>query len=687
MIGGCDLRGSVFEECDLTGVVMEGCSLEGGEMSGDGVPVVMQHPHLVQRVAWQPGGRLVATLCGIYMRYTVYVFDVTTGLQACQLFENDPSGGLSWHPRGHQLAVGMLNGTVEVVDATTWDTVRTLPKHTLGVSDVDWGCDGTRIAVGYYYGVVKVFDNGTGAEVRTMILSNGRVSVVWSPCGVRLATWGKPLPTDGVSSEYCVKVVDPASGGVVWTVPSGASGSGSDRPTWSPDGERVAIVSPKGSALGITIVAAGTGAPVAQLGGNDEPRCLSWGGAGGRLACGYHNGEVVVYDVGSGRAVETLAGHTGPVPDVSWEPGGGGRVVSASHDKSVRVWRPGAGRLVQRHRGHGRLVQLRRGREGRYLFAVASSPDGTRFVSGDDGGCVIVWGVSPMVVLGVVRVAAKVIQSLAWSRCGRRIVVGYCVDRRPVLSVVDVATMDVVARLANDAVVQHDRYRSAPLSLHNDGLRAATRGSAGEVDVWDVGAGAVVERLEVPMIRGGDGAGGGAGTGGGGGGAPPAVPAVVRALAYSADGTMLAGYCGTGNYHSFVDKRAVVHVWDVAVGGAPHHTFPAAETAYGSSIAWRPDGARLALAASGRPNGTTEVFDPAVGRVNALGTTPSQFPSVAWRPDGACLAVVATTKTDVVLRSPCGERELHTLRGPREVHCLAFTPDSRRLIAGLEDGS
>ena len=76
-----------------------------------------------------------------------------------------------------------------------------------------------------------------------------------------------------------------------------------------------------------------------------------------------------VWDVGSGRELRTLSGHSSEVRAVAVTPDGQ-HAVSASEDTTLKVWELASGRELSTLTGHTSWVK-----------AVAVTPDGRRAVS------------------------------------------------------------------------------------------------------------------------------------------------------------------------------------------------------------------------------------------------------------------------------------------------------------------
>jgi WD40 repeat protein len=73
---------------------------------------------------------------------------------------------------------------------------------------------------------------------------------------------------------------------------------------------------------------------------------------------------VRLWDAATGRALQTLEGHSSVVYSVAFSPDGK-QVVSSSYDNTVRLWDAATGRALQTLEGHSSGVS-----------SVAFSPDG-----------------------------------------------------------------------------------------------------------------------------------------------------------------------------------------------------------------------------------------------------------------------------------------------------------------------
>ena len=118
---------------------------------------------------------------------------------------------------------------------------------------------------------------------------------------------------------------------------------------------------------------------------------------GKTLAMASRAGNVHLWDVATGKLLETLKGHSGPVTAVVFSPDGR-TLASSSSDQTVRLWN------VETRR---ELMQLDPGGvEVGQVFALAFSPDGKHLLAGGRSGTAF-WSAAPQVWNDPGRAAEK----------------------------------------------------------------------------------------------------------------------------------------------------------------------------------------------------------------------------------------------------------------------------------------
>ena len=94
------------------------------------------------------------------------------------------------------------------------------------------------------------------------------------------------------------------------------------------------------------------------------------------------DGTARVWDVASGRSLQTLEGHTGPLFGAAFSPDGK-LVVTASIDKTARVWDVDTGRSLHTLTGHTG-----------FLLGAVFCPNGKLVVTASEDGTARIWDVA-----------------------------------------------------------------------------------------------------------------------------------------------------------------------------------------------------------------------------------------------------------------------------------------------------
>jgi WD40 repeat protein len=387
---------------------------------------------------------------------------------------------------------------------------------------------------------------------------------------------------------------------------------------------------------------------------------------GRTLATGDGQGNVIVWDVSEGRAIDTLEGHNDAITGVAFGPDGR-TLYTTSADSTARIWDvagyrrlarpfrtnsvndPGTssprafalspdGRTLAAARRDGRVdlidaETLRRtggfkAFADRPALAIEYSPDGSRLAVAGQGGGVGVWDaasgkrVGPLLSAprGPRNVNTHNVRALAFGPGG-------------LLAAAEVGGFETAS------------------------MKSGPKGPKGAVRIWDLDERSLIRRpLRLPQVRG---------------------------LAFSPDGSRLAiafgartpaGPTGAGDPDG-------VEILDVR-NGETLATLRADEV---GSVAFSPDGSLLA---GGELDGEVLLWAAdGWGRVGAPLASGGDAPSVAFSPDGRALATSdrngAVALWDVASQQAVGP----PLPGLPDARTTArFTPDGARLFAVSETG-
>lgn len=338
-------------------------------------PVVLRgHADVVFDVAWNHDGTQLASTSNDFIKLWDWPARTNPAvIQQAQSFD------VNWAPDGKSLL--MTSSRLDVWQRETSTLLTTVP---IGRGGLDSGFTST-VSMSHTAGSIAarrdgklvVLDAKTGDLRREISGDWERTrSLALNPDGSRLAT-STYRPKTADREEHCeIILYDTATGELAWQQKLHGDRAGSM--AWSPDGRQLAC----GGWTSMEILKAEDGRSVAHNAGAYElgwVHDLSWSPDGERLVLGHMNHTLRIIDARTGRELNKLVGHTGPVKTVRWSPDGQ-RIASGGDDKTVRLWNPQTGLQVLVLRQHQAPVQ-----------SIAWSPDGQQLATGSTRGELLIW--------------------------------------------------------------------------------------------------------------------------------------------------------------------------------------------------------------------------------------------------------------------------------------------------------
>jgi WD40 repeat protein len=593
------------------------------------------HTAAVTAIAFTPDRQRVATAAH---DKTIRIWDVATATEQHVLTGlTDRIDALTFSPDGARLASAGGDGTIRVWDSASGNPIYSFTLPSKWVEQVSFSADGQLLAAsagaddegGNSY--IEVHDASTGAKIHSITLDwNNATPLLITPDGRLLSSGGA-----GEDGEYVsAKSWDLRTGRELKTLPVLFS-------AFSPDGRWGASLEYRqGMQIHLWDIPAGRRVRTIPIPGFELARAVFMpdGGRilalGKRLQNGQNPGEAKIFEVATGREVQSL-----PIPFGADAVSGDGKWLAISSGSSVAIWDLAAGREIQTLAGQLAAQDL------------AFSPDGKLLITG--GAALGLWDVADGKLIRTVEGGA---QSLIISPDGRWL----AANPKGSLEIWDTKTwMRVTPSPPAGQFVWWMGFAPAqfrPADLSSSGLR-----------LWRVGSDS-----EARSFWG------------------ATFPAAL-----SPDGKILATAALREPGASLYD-RPNVSIWDVS-SGRTLQTFAAHEVGV-SIVAFSPDGKWLATsgqdsrldpghlgASLAAMKHTIKLWDTAAWQLRASMPFVGMGGGLGnFSPDGRLLAV--TSPNGVTLYEVPDGRAIKTLSGGGGNGTARFSPDGLWLAQGSGNG-
>lgn len=609
------------------------------------------HSREVYEVAFTPDGKNVVSAG---QGGTIRSWDATTGKQLDTLHGHTGQVfGLAVSPDGSLIASAGFDKTVRLWNAESGKIIHTMNGHVGPIRGIAFSPAGDRIASASDDKTIKVWEVKTGKEIITMTSHTASVlGVAYSPDGLQIVSTS--------SGDKTIRIWDSRTGEQIKVVHHPYPEV--RRIAFSPDGTRLAAIT-YGSYL---LWDSQTWQLIAEVRAHSRlVYCVAFSPDGTHIATAGASTEIKLWDTRTGNLIHTHSGHAKTVWGVAFSPDGS-RIVSASADRTVRIWNANGDNdlTLSGHSGFVHCVQfssdgrqlasgseaviLRDAQTGDLKFRLnghtakvnelSFSPNGTRLASASDDNTIRQWNTKTGEEIAVLKGHTNSVTGVGYSLDGNRLVSS---SRDGTIKLWDAhSNMETATFKGHQGTVY-------AVAFSPDGSSVASAGYDRTVKLWDVKSGS-----EIRTFTG--------------------HTALVRTVAFDQAGKRLV----SGGYDS------KIRVWDVASG----QQIATAQASGGGAvfgIAFTPNGLRFA---AGGTNESVQLFATLSGQeIMALFPGKSSVESIAFSPDGTRLAAAIAGNGNMRIWDAPRKHETAILSGHADtVTSVTFSLDSSRIYSKSE---
>jgi WD40 repeat protein len=360
-------------------------------------------------------------------------------------------------------------------------------------------------------------------------------------------------------------------------------------------------------------------------GHTDSVMAVSISLEGQRAFSGSQDNTCILWDLGTGKRLQTLSGHNGWVNAVSITPDGQ-RAISGSYDQTCILWDLRTGFVLRTLRGHTFPVE-----------AISITPDGQKAISGSSDNTCIFWDLCTGQTLQTLRGHNGYVSAVSITPNGKLAISG-STDQTCILWNLETGQSLQFLR-------GHTSWVTA-ISIFPDGQRAISGSYDMTCILWDLRTGGSLQILRGHTSK-------------------------VNAVAITGDGQKAI---------SCSDDKICIF-WDLRTGQALK--ILRGHNSEVKAISITPDG-RMAI--SGADDNTCVLWDLEKGQaLQTIGGHSQTVEAISITPDGQRAISGADDNTCILWDLETGQA-LQTLRGHKDrVTALSISPDGQRAISGSDD--